>query len=157
MHEDELKRRLFDHFCFADRRVKNFDRGRTFLVDDRGPDDHNAYGHRYLSLCMVFAQVNSPDVVEVQLLGNVPVSFDIESWASSVGASLTIGKQSSLVFTVAPNRLQLLDQLANLLEEIVHYDAPRYPVPSWKYACPRTAESLRRLKRVLQHHWMPVG
>lgn len=44
-----LKQVLFDAYGgFADKRFKNLDKGRLFIIDDRGPGDEDAAGKLFL-------------------------------------------------------------------------------------------------------------
>ena len=57
-----LKQALLDQYGhFADKRIKNNDRGSLFIVDDRGPGDHGADGKLFLWFCVIFAEVIAAD------------------------------------------------------------------------------------------------
>jgi flagellar biosynthetic protein FlhB len=59
----------------------------------------------------------------------------------------------ALELSIVPGKEGLLDELASRIEEITKPGAPRYPVPSYKYAGPRTAASLHRLAHELRENW----
>jgi hypothetical protein len=148
-----LKKLLFDKYDgFADKRVKKLSKASVFVVDDRSPNDESSSGKLYLSFCMIFANVRSNNDVQVSLCGNVPGGEQVEEWLAEHGLSVTEGIQKRLAFTVTPGEEEMLSTLADAIESIV---APgnRYPVKSYKYACPKTAGSLRRLKYVLDSAW----
>jgi hypothetical protein len=154
MNELELKKHLVSvYHGFSDSRIKKLTTGKTFTIDDRCPRDFDSRGNAFTSLCEMTAQVQDAATVEVELRRNVPVSDGIKQWAAEAGAKLTTGNTPLLQFTVTPERLNLLKELADEVKAIVKRGAPEYPVPSWKYACPRTAGSLCRLQKALRHCW----
>jgi hypothetical protein len=151
---EELKRYLYDFYGgFADKRIKHFDNGDIFIADDRGEKDHNAFGRVYSSLCMVLVRVRGATWVNVLLRGNLPVTYELRCWAREAGAGLENGDDPCLMFPITPETLGRLGTLADVIEEVVDRDAAPYCVRSLKYACPRTAHSLRRLKSVLREFW----
>ena len=150
----ELKKRLFSSYNgFSDKRIKNLEKGNTFIVDDRKESDKDARNELYLHFCMVYVRVMDRESVEVELRGNVPISDNITKWANINGASISAGIQPSLKFNVTPRDVIRLNELADLLLSIVQRGAPRYKVPSYKYVCPRTAKSLKKLETILKDHW----
>jgi len=150
-----LKRALFDAYGgFADKRYKRLESNSTFAVDAREEAGRDAQGKLYLWHCMIFADVKAADAVEVSLRGGVPVDPPVPEWASRVGAVLkTVGMQDSLQLTVTPSSLHLLTELADAVAAIVRPGGPRYSVKTYKYVCPKTAASLRRLRDVLGRAW----
>lgn len=150
-----LKRTLFDEYNgFADKRIKRLDRGSTFIVDDRAESDVGADRHLLSYFCMIFAEVLSATEVKVSLCGNVPIGEGVRRWISSHACEMhAVGVQQSLSFMVAEGRQDSLGELANAIETVVAPSAPRYEVKSYKYVCPRTARSLRRLERTLDTAW----
>jgi hypothetical protein len=139
---------------FADKRIKKLERGSTFIVDDRGPNDVGADRHLYPTFCMVFAEVKSASEVEVKLYGNVPDSPTVRAWAQKTGAVLGPGRPTrSLAFTVTEPSLGKLVELVAAVSAIVERGAPRYAVASYKYVCPRTARSLLQLRSALASSW----
>jgi hypothetical protein len=151
----KLKRTLFDEYNgFADKRIKNLDRGNRFIVDDRVESDVGADRKLLSYFCMIFAEVLSETEVRVLLHGNVPVGERVRKWISAHGGDMQdTGLRESLTFTVTKDRLGILGELAEAVESIVAPGAPRYEVKSYKYVCPRTAHSLRRLKQTLDRAW----
>lgn len=147
-----LKKKLFDEYDgFADKRIKNLDKGQRFIVDDRSPRDFGARG-LYSYFCSVFADVLADDRVQVVLSGNVPASQGVDDWAAKYQARKNDGISSSLSFIVERGNESTLNELAECIDGIV---APgkRYDTSNYKYVCPRTAKSLRRLANVLSDYW----
>jgi hypothetical protein len=152
MHE--LKKYLFGCYGgFSDKRIKDLNKSEIFIVDDRSESDIDARGNLYSYFCMIFASVKSDQLVEVDLLGNVPMNKRVKNWIERMDAEYTEGIQPSLKFTVGPGKENILNDLADRIESIVRSGAPRYSVPSYKYVCPRTAQSLRRLAEILRKYW----
>ncbi len=151
-----LKKHLFHCYgSFADKRIKDLKKSATFIVDDRDASDFNSQSKLYSYFCMIFVHVKSADSVEVDLRGNVPMTKGVEDWIEKAGADYTEGNQSSLTFLIVPGHEHRLEHLADRVEAIVRPGAPRYTVRSYKYVCPRTAGSLRRLAENLREHWSP--
>lgn len=153
-HDDvhALKQHLFDAYGgFSDKRIKNLDKGKLFIVDDRGgSEDHDAKGKLYNWFCLMFAEVKSANEVQLKMRGNVPHSSAIQAWVEDGNAEFdeSIGQ---LTITVQPGRdEEKLHQLSELVHDIVKPGAPWYSEKSYKYVCPRVAGSLTKLARVLE-------
>lgn len=146
-----LKQHIFTSYGGgADKRVKDASKVRTFIIDDRGRGDLNARKQLYPVFCMVFASLTGDGTLDVTLRGNVPVSPAIHDWVTANNAIYTEALQPSLTFPVRVDAPARLDALADLIEAIVKPGAPRYTTPSYKYACPRTAATLRKFSKVLK-------
>jgi hypothetical protein len=62
----ELKQVLFNAYGgFADKRIKNLERGKLFIVDDRTRSDEDAAGKLFLWFCQVLAEVIDGDTVKI--------------------------------------------------------------------------------------------
>jgi len=141
-----LKQALFNEYDgFADKRYKKLDNNKLFMIDDRSPGDYGANGQLISSVCPMFASVESDERVRVVLRGNVPQSQGVKKWCQKHKAKLA---SKTLEFDVTPESIGMLDELARTIESIVAAGA--YKVPSYKYVCPRVANSLRRLAKVLR-------
>jgi hypothetical protein len=150
----ELKQRLFDTYGgFIDKRTKNLAKGDTFIIDDRRKTDFDEHGHAYSSLCVATARVRDAKTVELHLQGNTPVNEEIRRQAPALGASISWGERPTLDMEVTPGKLHRLEDLATQVQSIVRRGAPEYSVRSYKHACPRTAKTLRRLKKILKQQW----
>ncbi len=149
-----LRQHLYECYGgFSDRRVKDLSKSDTFIADDRSDRDRNARGELYGYFCMIFVRVKGDGMVEVDLRGNVPMSDGVREWVRDVGASYATELQPSLQFSVTRDEMPQLEQLAERVEAIVAPGAPRYNVPNYKYVCPRTGASLRRLAHILGDYW----
>jgi hypothetical protein len=147
-----LKKRMFDEYGgFADKRIKNLDKGQTFLVDDRQPSDFGADRGLYSYFCSIFAEVLTDDRVQIFLAGNVPVSKNVDEWAAKYQAQQSDGI-SRLSFIVERGNEFIINELAERIAAIVAA-GKRYGTPNYKYVCPRTANSLLRLSGVLSAYW----
>jgi hypothetical protein len=140
-----LKKALFDEYDgFADKRIKKLESGATFIIDDRTSGDHGADKRLFGWFCSIFADVESSTEVTVRLIGGVPINSSIKKWAQNNSYVLVEGDYPSLTFSLQKSQIEKLLDLATLIEQIV---APgvRYSEAAYKYVCPRTANSLRRL------------
>lgn len=151
----ELKAALFAGYGgFADKRVKNLDKATTFQVDDRDQGTIGADKKPLSWFCQIHADARSDDQLVVRLF-NAPVNDRIEKWAERNGAKLGHGIQPRLEFTIDRGKQALLSDLASQMKAIVAPGAPRYEWAHYKYACPRVARSLEKLKTILDSVWTP--
>ena len=149
----KLKKALFNAYDgFGDKRIKNLDKGSTFIVDDRSPGDYGADRNLFLWFCSIFVEVSSDAEVKVSLFGGVPVAPSVKAWAKANGAKLETSPRGQLVFHIKKGGQPALLSLATAMKGIV---APgkKYPVAAYKYVCPRTADSLTRLANELTSAW----
>lgn len=153
---NDLKQVLFNEYGgFADKKKNRLEGVRMFIIDNRSERDFGAKGKLYSYFCMIFAEVLSTDQVKVSLSGNVPLSTGVKMWINDNDAEFTEGRYQnshSLSFIVEKGNEQILGTLASAIQSIV---APRkrYEPANYKYVCPRTAISLRRLMSVLKRAW----
>lgn len=150
-----LKQALLDHYGhFADKRIKNIDRGTRFIVDDRGPGDFGADRQLFLWFCQIWVDVTGPASLQVTMYGGVPKGASVGAWTNKHVARKNEGETSGrLVFDVAPDNQEKLLELAVAFRSIVRPDAPRYAEKAYKYVCPRTAAALEKLLEVLVSQW----
>lgn len=149
-----LKRALFDFYGgFADKRIKNIDKGTTFIVDSRSASDLGADRKPFATFCMIFADVVSEAEVRVNLSGNIPVGERVREWLAENELTIRDRLTKALTIKVTPGTQGILDDLADALMSIVSPGASWYDVPSYKYACPQTAGALKQLKQVLDSVW----
>jgi hypothetical protein len=116
-------------------------RPRVFVIDDRNAGDHNARGRLYPVFCSVFLEIKNSNEFTVILGGQIPVSDEVRRLLPSLTEDIN-GMRARV--TVTPESVSVLEDLATAFERIVAPGQPRYSVPSYKYACPRTATTLRR-------------
>jgi hypothetical protein len=140
---------LKEYGHFADKRIKKIETGHLFIVDDRRSTDHGADGKPFGWFCLIFADVVSAERIKVILRGGVPSSVAIDGWTKKYKADHSAGQLS---FYVTPSDVGKLGDLARAIRLIVKPGA-RYPVPAYKYVCPRTAASLERLRAALVRSW----
>lgn len=147
----QLKRRLYDEYGgFADKRIKKLEKGSQFIVDDRTDSDIGADKKLLSYFCSMFLAVEGDNAVSLRLHNNVPIGLSVEKWATKNDLELS---DRVLTLKITPENYGVLLSLAEAIEAITAPGAPRYSVPSYKYVCPRTAASLRRLHRVLDEAW----
>ena len=84
--------------------------------------------------------------------GGVPHGATVEKWVSDNYLKLAITDEHSLSFTIQKGQEGKLVDLASAVAAIVGA-GKRYDVKAYKYVCPRTAASLRRLSDVLAKAW----
>ena len=146
----ELKQVLFNAYGgFADKRIKNLERGKLFIVDDRTRSDEDAAGKLFLWFCQVLAEVIDGDTVKIILRGDIPEGPLVAKWFEQHGAT----KSNFGLELVVPRRAEAeLSALAAGLRAIVR-PGVQYPVNSYKYVCPRTAGAIEHLQHVLEIAW----
>lgn len=133
---NELKRHLYDIYGgFTDKRIKNLDNGSRFTVDDRGRGDYDARKELFYWFCKIFVEVINNDSIEVLLQCQTDIT-------------LTAGIPDKISIT-----RETVDELENAAIKIGNIIKKKYKVPSYKYVCPRTAASLRKLKDNLKLFW----
>lgn len=150
-----LKRALVAEYGgFADRRIKDVDKGSLFAVDDHREGAIASDGSFYGWFCAV--EINALDGlrVQVRLTNSIPDSSGIRGWEKQqrVTRQGTNLRNNRLQFDVTPEDVGKLLTLAKEMRAIVAPGA-RYEVPSYKYACPRAASALERLYNALTKHW----
>jgi len=151
--ENHLKRVLYDAYGgFADKRIKKLESGSTFIADDRTEADYGADKRLYPNFCAVFVEVLDGEEVLVRLTGNVPVSPGVKAWIKAHKGEYRAAP-GLLAFRVKKGEQAALSALAAEIKKIVAPGAPRYKVPSYKFACPRTAKSLEQLEKTLTKAW----
>ena len=72
---------------------------------------------------MIFAEAIDANTVTVSLRGGVPKGASVKAWVQKHGVAASNG---SLVFSVTPNDVDKLDELAAAFRPIVRLGAPRY-------------------------------
>lgn len=140
---------LREYGSFADKRIKNIDKGSRFLVDDRHNGGLASDGNPYGWFCSIVAEVADSETVRVSLT-NLPEGPSVAAWADAMGVT---GGSARTELAVTPGSLDLLTGLAEALRAIVAPGAPWYSTASYKYACPRAADSIDRLARTLAQAW----
>jgi hypothetical protein len=145
-----LKQILFDSYDgFADKRIKNLDKGHLFIINDRTTRDEDAQGKLFLWFCQILAEVVDNNTVKITMGGDVPSGPLVEKWFADNGANKG---NSGLEFTVQRGEESRLAELAYAFRAIVRPGA-RYTTKSYKHVCPRAAGSLEKLQRVLAEAW----
>lgn len=133
---NNLKQYLFNKYGgFADKRIKNIEKGTIFIIDDRNISDFDARGQLYYWFCMIFVEVIDKD--------NIKVSLHCKTALTSQA-----GIDSEII--INSKNLSFLEKIAQKIENITK---KKYNEKSFKYVCPRTAASLRRLKNYLTTYW----
>ena len=151
MSDHPLKSHLLKAYGgFADKRIKNLDKGNCFIADDRSRTDFAADKNLYPWFCKIFVSVVAPAVVEVLLAGNVPSGGEVSAWVAKHKARLRSNSKDSMTISVSSDEEVCLEELAEAFRSIVRPGAPRYKEPSYKYVCPRTAQSLEKLAGILR-------
>ena len=136
---------LEEYGHFADKRLRNIDKGSLFIIDDRGPGDFGADRHLFGWFCLMFAEVVDYKTVLVRLSGSIPKGVLVENWFSKHNA---ISRHSGLEFRVRRGSQDELTELAEAFKSMVEPGA-LYTVPSYKYVCPRVANALVRLQKAM--------
>lgn len=145
-----LKQALLNEYgSFSDRRIKNLEKGSEFDVDDRSAGGLGSGGIPYGWFCTISADVVDAHTVRVSLGNSIHKGRSVTAWAAKNGIALS---DRSLQFDVTPDNIDLLTGLADAFLDIIK-PGVRYNDAPYKYACPRTASSLKRLASVLDSAW----
>jgi len=140
---------LTEYGRFADRRIKNVDRASGFVIDDRAQGGLASDGEPFGWFCEITADVVDNDNLSVTLQGQIPQGSAVRAWMSKYNHQISRPSyKDQMIFSVSGADVGKLQELAAAFTAIVKTPA-RYPVPSYKYACPRAANALERLHRVL--------
>jgi hypothetical protein len=151
---ENLKKRLLKEYgTFADKRIKNVAKGNLFIADDRSTGDYGADRSLFLWFCALFVDVKNDAEVEIRLVGGIPIGPAVKKWILKSKAKYSDQVTPTLTFTLHKGQQDRLLELASAIASITEPGAPRYTVPAYKYVCPRTAASLRRLAKVLNEFW----
>ena len=139
----ELKKRLLKTYgSFADKRIKNIEKGNIFVVDGR---DHEAMNSAF---CMIFAEITAPDQFVLRFQGNLPLNESVKKLIASRGGTVdespyhTSAEISGLTAADAP----FISELASSIRAVTRKP---YKVKSWKYSATRVADGLDRFVAAL--------
>ena len=148
-----LKQHLFNTYNgFTDKRIKSLDRSDVFTADDRGKgSDFDAKRQLFYWFCQIYVRVIDDYSVAVELIdrGGVPSNPEVSNLLASWNAEM---EETRVRFVVDENSTARLEAIATGLKDIVS-PGKRYSTNWYKYVCPRTAESLLRLKAALSDYW----
>jgi len=151
-----IKQALLNEYGhFADRRLKNIDKGSRFIIDDRDRDpSHGSDGTPYGWFCEMFVDVEGADAIKVTIIGPLPSGPSVEAWLKESGGVLHDGPFSMRdrrTFAVGPADIKKLVSLANAQRSLIA--GARNRDKSDYFVCPRIAACLMRLYGVLEKHW----
>ncbi|WP_343611142.1 hypothetical protein [Novosphingobium sp.] len=148
-----LKQALLEAYeTFADKRIKNIDRGQRFIVDLRTSNDIASDGSPYGWFCSMFLDVNDAHNVTLRII-NIPSSPSVADWLEK--NARPAGQFAYQATFSKGEEVKLLD-LARSVDAITARGR-RYDVPSYKYAVPRVVEALQVLYRALASGWQAHG
>jgi hypothetical protein len=141
----ELKRFLFDAYGgFADKRVTRVERGNTFIIDDRKPEDSTGRGALSKTFCRIFARVVGEDQIVLSLHENAPIDYAVRKLVESRGGRT--GEHFGATYlsvTIHATESKYVRQLAQAIEAMVD-DATDLPQSTLQRTCTRVASSLHR-------------
>lgn len=89
------------------------------------------------------------DKVELALRGGVPKSVRVKKWAKEMSSTLEDNRLEVLISAGQQNKIA---ELASAFRAITK-PSTRYTISSHKYVCPRAANSLDKLAKVLDSAW----
>jgi hypothetical protein len=145
-----LKQAFLDAYGgFADKRIKNIDKGTLFTIDGRSPRDEDAAGKLFGWFCQISAEVIDKDTVRITMDGDIPNGPLVAKWLAESGAQKT---HSGLQFDIRRGGEGRLSELATAFRAIVSA-GERYPVRSYKHVCPRVAAALDHAQSLLHKAW----
>jgi len=152
-----LKQALLDEYShFADRRLKNIDKGDRFIIDDReGNRSYGSDGTPYGWFCEMYADVENPTSINVAIVGPLPTNDAVEKWMTKNDVKLVKGQYGARdrhIFTVTPANVDMLASFAKALKSL-GLDKNRRSKSDY-YVCPRIASCLLRLQEVLKAYWL---
>jgi|GEM_PF-2354241 len=144
--------RLRDHLLdaydgYADKRIKNRSLDRPIKINDK--DSHDVYPH----YCSILVRV--PDRTGEALtlpLQHCPHNPDLIALVKKHGGTaITSDHGCDIQLNLNANQIGTVTSLANAISEVTKKGS-RYPNPNWKWTCPKTVDSLRRLAKVLKDY-----
>ena len=145
-----LRKALLAEYGSLDRRVKKIEKISRFRVDEcemlKGAD-----GNPLSHVCTIYVDVPNDEEIKVALYGNVPIEGPVEEWTKAQHFEGGREGSYSLSFALRKGEQDKLSSLAQAMRGVVV--GRRYSVPSYMYTCPRTADGLDHLKRVLDEVW----
>lgn len=133
---------------FAHKTIKDLRKSRRFIVDSRDTDGLASDGDYYGWFCGIWLDVESEHEVTITLENNTPKSPAVDSALESLESE----GSAQVAFRVTQEKLRDLRHLADQIDEIVK-PGQYYSTPSYKYMCPRTADSLRKVAGHLDDFW----
>ena len=150
----ELKKVLFDAYDgFSDKRIKNLEKGDTFIVDDRSDDDFDAKGRLYLWFCQVLVTVLNEGEIKITFRGQLPMSEAVQDWLDWHLAIEEETKPHSWHVNLQRGEQFTLRDLASEIISIVN-SGERYDEKAYKFVCPRLENTLLNLLSVLDRVWL---
>jgi|GEM_PF-4411444 hypothetical protein len=141
---------LAEYRHFADKRLRDIDRAKRFIVDDRESKQPSfgSGGVPFGWFCQMFADVHAPDSVELTIRGPLPMGPEVEAWMQRNGM------QDDQRFEFGPKNADELLVLAAAMRAVGRR-AKRSN--SDCYMGPRIASCLARLHRALTQYWKTVS
>lgn len=150
----ELKKVLFDAYDgFSDKRIKNLEKGDTFIVDDRESSDVGADRRLYLWFCRVFVTVLNEGEIRITFRGQLPMSEAVQDWLDWHLAIKEETRPYSWYVNLKRGEQFTLRDLAREIISIVS-SGERYDENAYKFVCPRLEETLLKLLSVLDRVWL---
>lgn len=143
----------FGEFAFVDRRFRNVEYFDSFYVDGRTKMDLASDKKPFGTFCLMQLNTTTPTQVELVLSGNIPANDKINKWISDHNLDRGDKYGRKVVLTITPSTVGVLNELASMIASITKPGAPRYSVPSYKYASPQASSALLRLANVLKKEW----
>jgi len=148
----KLKEVLFNEYDgFADKRIKNLEKGSSFIVDDRDPHEANSSGNFNAAVPFIFATVGENEDIKLDMMNNVPHNETVRELVESRGGTVKESYDGPLSVKFKARDFEFLHDLSEAIQAITRRGAPRYSVASWKYSVPRVVGALDRLADVLEN------
>lgn len=141
-----LKQHLFKAYNgFADKRIKNLDKGHSFIIDNRDNEPMN------FAFCMIFAELAGPDRIKLIFQGNLPYNDTVKKMIESKGGTLNDrdGQVQASVGPLTLDDIAFLDKLRAAIRDVTNKP---YEIKSWKYSAVRVSDSLRRFISTLKEY-----
>jgi hypothetical protein len=152
--QEPLKKVLLNEYGSPDKRIKRLEKMTFFIVDDRTEGDRGADGQLFHWFCTILAEPVMGGGLKVTLGRSVPMGPSVEAWIKEHKASYASDLSPRLEFLIEKGQQAKLQSLAAAFRDIVKRP---YPIPSYKYVCPRTADSLESIRKVLDKAWSGPG
>jgi len=148
--EHKLKELLYKSYNgFADKRIKNLDKGKLFIFDNRSNSDLDANGNLFLWFCQIFGEVINADTIKIIMRGDIPQGPLTKDWFAQHNIAFNT---KELEFYIKRNNKVNLKGLADAFRNITQ-PGSHYIIPNYKYVCPRTADAIERLQTILEEAW----
>lgn len=137
-----IKEILFNEYGFSDSKIKDLNKSNTFKVDDQGPHDIGDV------FCQIFVDVIDATSFRLKLSNNAPINRKITRFINNNNGCINKNNlYSNLELTININSIDIIYDLSILINDAIK---SKYTNSNWRWICPRTGNSLKKLYEILK-------